>query len=52
MVKGLRVLPVLIEDAVTSPELRAIVYADFRESYEAGLAAVVRSLEQSEDASS
>ncbi len=46
MIKGLRVLPILLEDAVVPPELRALLYADFRKSYNDGVNAVTRSLEQ------
>jgi hypothetical protein len=46
MVKGLRVLPVLLADAEIPGELSALLYADFRENYERGVETVMRSLEQ------
>lgn len=46
MVKGLRVIPALLQDATIPPEIRSLLYADFRDDYDAGLDAIIRSLEQ------
>jgi hypothetical protein len=46
MIKGkLRLIPVLIGDQQVPPELKSLLYADFRHDFDAGLAAVLRALD-------